>query len=222
MLKGRIQYITHPRENFDDLSWVHRLHENGVRWIQLRIKEADLRMFRPDEHYLAYAHEVAFRMRAICGALEMTLTINDLLEVCFFSGADGLHVGQEDEWPDFETLSGLITGGTAHSVQEMKRFPVQSMTYFGTGPLRQTDTKTTTKPSLDFSGYKSILNEMSAEGIEVPVFAIGGIKPEDVRPLLESGVYGVAVSGAIFHREHSAEAIRAFTKTIEEYEAENC
>lgn len=215
----RIQYITHPDETFDDLSWVHRLHDNGIRWIQLRLKEEDVVRRYPDKHYLAYFHEVADQLRTITSALGMLLTINDELEVALFSNADGIHVGQEDRSPQEVTErlgKGAILGGTANTLGEMRHFDGIPMTYFGVGPLRMTPTKTKLKPVLGTQGYRAIVEGM---GQSVPVFAIGGVVPSDIKTLLDAGVYGIAVSGALFSEGHSAEAIQLFTREIEQYES---
>ncbi len=212
----RIQYITHPDETFDDLSWVHRLHDNGIRWVQLRLKEEDVIRRYPDKHYLAYFHEVADKMRAITAALGMLMTVNDELEVALFSDADGLHIGQEDRLPEevAERLSeGKILGGTANSLEEMRHFDGIPMTYFGVGPLRMTPTKTKLKPVLGIEGYRAIAERMENTA---PVFAIGGVVPSDIPGLLGAGVYGIAVSGALFSEGHSAEAIRLFTRELEQ------
>src|SRR3990167_5318032 len=217
----RIQYITHPRENFDELSWVHRLHENGVNWIQLRIKEDDFIQQFPQKHFLASFHEIADKMRAVTEALGMLLTINDEAEVARFSNADGLHVGQEDMLQDsaFEQLqTDKILGGTANSITEMERFNGVCMSYFGVGPFRSTTTKSTLKPVLGLEGYQTMIDFLRTENKTVPVYAIGGILASDVNDILETGVYGIAVSGAFFNEKHSPEVIRAFVDKTEAYE----
>lgn len=217
----RIQYITHPDENFDELTWVHRLHENGVNWVQLRIKEDDFIQRFPLKHFLASFHEIADRMRAVTEALGMLLTINDEAEVARFSNADGLHVGQEDLLPNVaqeQLRVGGILGGTANSIHEIQRFNGVPMSYFGVGPFRSTTTKSTLKPVLGLEGYQTIIDFLRTENREAPVYAIGGILASDVNAILEIGVYGIAVSGALFNEKHSSESIRAFVDKIEAYE----
>ena len=221
---ARIQYITHPDEDFNELSWVHRLHENGINWIQLRLKEEDVVRRFPDKHYLAYFHEVADKMRLITNALGITFTVNDELEVASFSNADGIHIGQEDATPEFiygRLNHSKMIGGTANSFAEMLHFSKIPMTYFGVGPLRVTSTKSSLKPVLGTSGYAALIQTMKSEGIDTPVFAIGGVVPTDVLSLLNAGVYGIAVSGAIFQEQHSSEVIQLFTHEIERYELTN-
>ncbi len=218
----RIQYITHPDEQFDDLSWVHRLHEGGIRWIQLRMKEEDVVRRFPQKHYRAFFHETADSLRIITEALGMILTINDAADVAVFSRADGLHVGQEDEHPEeLQLPDGFIVGGTANSLPEILRFDNELPTYFGVGPLRFTTTKEKLKPELGFDGYRKIVEQMKEQGYNQPVFAVGGIVSEDVGPLLEAGVYGIALSGALFHSGHQPETVRTFIKALEKDGIEN-
>lgn len=216
MYLPRIQYITHPKENFEDLSWVHRLKDNGISWIQLRIKEEDFYALHPGQHYLAYFHETADKMRAITSALGMLLTVNDSEEVARFCHADGLHIGQEDEVPG-SFPAGSVLGGTANSIAEIRHFDKEKFTYFGVGPFRFTSTKAALKPVLGAEGYERLLDAMKQDGYDHPVFAIGGIMPGDLESLLRAGVYGIAVSSAIFDAGHSAEAIQQFTKPIERW-----
>lgn len=219
MYLPRIQYITHPKEDFEDLSWVHRLSEGGVKWIQLRIKEEDLYKNHPEKHFLAHFHETADKLRAVTNALGIILTINDQMEVASFCYADGLHIGQEDSAPA-NIPADFILGGTANSFGEMKVYNPEKFTYFGVGPLRFTATKTSLKPVLGFEGYRSLLAEMKLNNYDQPVFAIGGINSGDVEELLECGVYGIALSSAIFDKGHSSEVIESFTKLVD-YGIEN-
>lgn len=223
MTLPRLQYVTHPDERFDDLSWVHRLHEAGVKWIQLRIKEDDFYQRHPGQHHLAFFHETADSLRVITGALGMLLTINDEVDVAVFSCADGLHVGQDDPFPELEYQAlqpHSIFGGTANSFKEMSHFHGIEMSYFGVGPFRETSTKAKLKPVLGLAGYESILEQMNAAGKNIPVFAIGGIEQNDIPGLLGVGVYGVAVSGLFFHSGHDVEAMKQIVNKIEEYELE--
>jgi len=141
--------------------------------------------------------------------------------VARFSHAYGLHIGQEDVHPTqalHQLTTGKILGGTANSIEEIQRFNGVQMSYFGVGPFRSTTTKSTLKPILGIEGYQRIINFLKQENLEVPVYAIGGILASDVQPILETGVYGIAVSGAFFNEKHSPESIRAFVDKVEAYE----
>ncbi|MDB5137055.1 MAG: thiamine phosphate synthase, partial [Mucilaginibacter sp.] len=65
--------------------------------------------------------------------------------------------------------------------------------YCGYGPFAHTDTKPNNKPLLGFEGYRIL----QKHPVEIPVIAVGGIQLADVDHLLETGIYGIAVSGAV-------------------------
>ena len=50
--------------------------------------------------------------------------------------------------------------------------------------------------------------------IELPVIAVGGIKLADVEPLLETGVFGIAVSAAVNLSLDPGQAVKAFYQKI--------
>lgn len=204
----KIQYVTHPNEDFENFTWVHRLHDGGVRWIQLRIKEEDFYQNYPDKHYRATFCNIANQLRVITNSLNMLLTINDHLDIAFFSDANGVHIGQEDLYPFNFSDRDFLIGVTANSKLELLTFPHERISYFGIGPYRKTATKSVLKSILGLEGYREILHSMNELKISQPVYAIGGVQKEDIIPLLETGVYGIAVSGLFFDQNHNVEKIR--------------
>jgi thiamine-phosphate diphosphorylase len=211
MVLQRIQYITHPQEDFTNLAWVHRLHEGGIRWIQLRIKEDDFYTQFPGKHYLAGFMEIADQLRAITEALGMILTINDHAEIVSFSQADGIHVGMEDQSPKAvidHIGNEKILGVTANSLTEILSYDLASVNYMGVGPFRKTATKKDTKEVLGYAGYSDLITELKQHEISIPVFAIGGIELDDIEALMQTGIYGIAVSGLIFNQGHQVDFIQ--------------
>jgi len=49
---------------------------------------------------------------------------------------------------------------------------------------------------------------------DVPIFALGGVTPERVRPCLEAGAHGVAVLSGVFGEADPAEAARRYLKEV--------
>lgn len=197
MVLPRVIYITHPEEDFSNLKWIDRLHEGGVRWIQLRIKESDLEAFHPTMHYKSTYMEIADLLREKTKSLGMTLTINDESDVARFCEADGLHIGLTDALEKSEIEEGWIIGGTINTIENASHYAAYDLHYFGAGPLRETETKKNTKTPLGYEGYKKLIAGLSF--LNKPVFAIGGIQVEDLKELKAAGVYGIAVSG-LFHK----------------------
>lgn len=217
MILPNFQYVTHPNEQFDDLTWVHRLKDNGCNWVQLRLKEEEFHKHFPTKHFLLAQNEIADKLRAITLALDMKLTINDSLAVAKFSNADACHLGQTDVSPEITheliNFDGIV-GGSINSFAELAIYKDLKVNYFGVGPLRATTTKLNTKEVLGMDGYRLLLNQMKDSQINIPVYAIGNVKASDVHELQNIGVYGVAVSGEIFNQMHSNESIQSFTRLL--------
>ncbi|MFT5581213.1 MAG: thiamine-phosphate pyrophosphorylase [Psychromonas sp.] len=212
----RLQYITHPNEDFSDLSWMDRLSKNGVSWVQLRIKEEDLERFHPNLHYKSTFIEVAELMQTKAESLGMTLIINDHPEVCRFANASGVHLGLKDKVEESEIEEFKVFGCTANSIEDVLSYGYKNINYFGVGPFKKTSTKVNTKQVLSIEGYTSFMLKMKENKIETPVFAIGGIELDDIPAIMKTGVYGIAVSGLIHSAGHDGSLIKKCVQLIEE------
>ena len=179
----------------------------GVRLIQLRIKEAG------DDEFLQTARVA----KKICAAHGCLLIINDRVELAAAVDADGVHVGQED-MPVREARrllgKGKIVGGTANTLEDIREHYLGGADYIGLGPYRHTTTKKKLRPILGLEGYRRVMRGLEEEGISLPVFAIGGIGVEDVGPLLEAGVYGVAFSGLLLQAGDRAAVVRELEEEV--------
>jgi thiamine-phosphate pyrophosphorylase len=203
----RLYFVTMDGVPIGHVEQVDAACRAGIRWVQLRMKEAS------DQGMLAAALEA----RRICDAWGAVLIINDRVEVALGSGADGVHVGLED-MPVGEVRRMLgadkIVGGTANTVGEVMRHYRHGADYVGVGPFRYTTTKKNLSPVLGIGGYRGIMGRLGIERIGTPVIAIGGIGPEDVGGLLETGVYGVAFSGMFVHSADRAGLVRSMEQEI--------
>jgi thiamine-phosphate pyrophosphorylase len=213
----RIQYITHPEEDFSNLNWLECLKSNGISWVQLRIKEYDLQEFHPNLHYRATFMEVADLMREKTSELGMILTINDQSDIARFSNADGLHFGLKDELEDSEREGFSILGATANSIDDMRKYKMKELNYFGVGPFQFTSTKKKLSPALGIQGYSALMDELKVQEISVPIFAIGGIEVEDIKEIMQTGVYGVALSGCIHRSKFDESLIKNIVKIVEDH-----
>ncbi len=88
--------------------------------------------------------------------------------------------------------------------------------YIGLGPFRFTATKEKLSPVLGLGAYETIMNELVRSGIDMPVYAVGGIIKEDIASILNTGVYGVAVSGALTNYPDKKEWIEKFNSLTHE------
>jgi thiamine-phosphate pyrophosphorylase len=157
----------------------------GVDAVQLREKSL------PDRRLLALAREIR-EATARAGAL---FIVNDRPDIARLSGADGVHLGQEDlpVGPVRSVLGdGFLVGVSTHSLEEARRAVREGADYIGVGPAFPTRTKEVAAAPLGPAGVREIL-----EAVDVPGFAIGGIRPESAADLGAAGVRRAAVSAGI-------------------------
>jgi len=125
------------------------------------------------------------------------LIINDHYKIAAEIQADGVHVGKTDTCPTVarkELASWQIIGGTANTLEDCQTLLTKKVDYIGLGPYQFTTTKDNLSPVLGKNGYLTILEQLQTK---IPIVAIGGIRLQDVPEIIETGVYGIAISGEI-------------------------
>ena len=200
-----IQFITNYHENISLTEQTEYVLEAGCRWVQLRLKGADD----------AEVFMVGKVLRQLCDQYEATLILDDVVRMVPVIGADGVHLGKQD-MPIDEARQLLgpdkIIGGTANTVEDVERLAKQGANYIGCGPFRFTTTKKNLSPLLGLEGYAAILEQMRQKQIDLPLIAIGGITLEDVPDLIDLGVSGIAISGAILEAKKPEVMMRKFIR----------
>lgn len=197
---AKLQYISQGTTAGAQLENIAAALDAGCQWIQLRFKNAGNEQVQ----------QVAQKVRNLCNAYNATFIINDHPHIAKEVDADGVHLGLHD-MPVTEARKilgeGKIIGGTANTFEVVLQHFNERCTYVGVGPFRFTATKEKISPVLGAEGYQSILQKMEQQGIYLPLYAIGGIVAEDVEKLVQTGVYGIAVSGTITHHPSKKELI---------------
>ena len=200
-----IQFITNYHDDISLTEQTEYVLEAGCRWVQLRLKGAD-----DAEIYM-----VGKALRQLCDRYEATLILDDVVRMVPVIGADGVHLGKQDIPVDeARKLLGpdKIIGGTANTFEDVKRLAQQGANYIGCGPFRFTTTKKNLSPLLGLEGYAAILEQMRQQQIDLPLIAIGGITVEDVPDLIDLGVSGIAISGAILEAKKPEIMMRKFIR----------
>lgn len=199
----RLQFITGSSHKVSHAEEARQACEGGIRFVQFREKHATLEQCK----------RMAETTKLVCQSYGASLVVDDFIEVAREIGADGVHLGYEDESPEkARSILGekAIVGGTANNIDHVKTLAPQGVDYLGVGPYRFTSNKEKLKPILGVSGYQQLMAEMEAMDLDIPVLAIGGIQPDDVPDLLKTGVHGIAVASAIANETNPVEAAQAF------------
>lgn len=204
---SRLHYITQDLEHFSHEEQARRACACGIDWLQLRVKEQTY------EGWFKIAKEV----RAITLKYGVKLILNDSVQIALEINADGVHLGKDDmPVRSARKLLGKekIIGGTANTVEDIIQLQADGADYIGLGPYRFTETKQNLSPVLGIAGYRDIITQLKTAGHNIPVIAIGGIKAADVRPLLKTDVYGVAVSSSINKAPVPEVALKEFMELL--------
>jgi len=209
-----LQFITHFTERLGYLDSARIALEGGCRWVQLRMKDADERLFV----------ETARKVRAMCDRFGATFIIDDHAELVGATGADGVHLGRDD-MPIAEARRmlgpNIIIGGTANTFDDAAAHAEAGADYIGCGPFRFTATKQKLSPVLGIGGCREIVHRMRDSGIALPIVAIGGIAFDDIAPLMLTGVTGIALSGSVLRADDPAAEMRRIVDAMEQYDTAN-
>lgn len=188
----RLQLITNPSETLSVMDGAKLSLAGGCRWVQLRHKDASLQQLADEGGEILEA----------CRNAGATFIVDDNVELAAALGADGVHLGKND-MPVDEARRILgpakIIGATANTFDDIAKAWRDGADYIGLGPFRFTTTKKKLSPVLGIEGYRSVFDRCRAEGIDIPIVAIGGIMPADIPPIMESGADGIALSGCILN-----------------------
>jgi thiamine-phosphate pyrophosphorylase len=137
----------------------------------------------------------AGEMQRICRKAGATFIVNDRVDVAIASGADGVHLGQDDfPIPLARKLLGeqAVIGGSASSIEEARRCLAEGADYVGFGPVFPTSSKADAGPAGGLELLRSVV-----EAVPMPIVAIGGITTENAYLVMNAGAHGIAVISAV-------------------------
>lgn len=202
-----LQFITHRTPRYGYIDGAIAALNGGCKWIQMRMKDATT-----DE-----VKEAVAQLQPLCKKHKAILLLDDYVELVAQLDVDGVHLGKNDmPIEQARELLGekYIIGGTANTFDDVVKHVKAGADYVGVGPYRYTDTKQNLSPILGIEGYKNIVKQCKNANIDIPIVAIGGIEVGDLATLMQAGVSGVAVSGAILRAEDPTQTTKNIIETL--------
>jgi thiamine-phosphate pyrophosphorylase len=192
------------------ISFADELLDAGATLIQLRDKSDGSSQHGGQQRFLSCAREL--RRVTLNRA---TLIINDRLDLCLASGADGVHLGQTDLSPASarrifdQANSGkkLLIGYSTHSLDQVRQADTLPVDYIAIGPVFSTASKVKADPVVGLEGVRQ------ARRVTVkPLVAIGGITRRNCAQVKDSGADSVALISDLF--ESPGKAVADFLRIL--------
>ena len=186
------------------------LDGGDVACVQLRLKEVD------DDAFLRAAR----RLAPIAQDRGAAFLVNDRPDIAAASGADGVHIGQEDAaYAEARRQVGAdaIVGVTCHDSRHLAMVAAEEgADYVAFGAFYPTTTKANPKGHAE-PGILSWWSEI----MTTPCVAIGGITAENCAPLVAAGTDFVAVASAVWrHPDGPGAGVAALNRAIADALAE--
>jgi thiamine-phosphate pyrophosphorylase len=175
----------------------------GVKAVQLREKDLSTRELLG----------MAYSMRVLTSEYSARLFINGRTDIALCAGADGVHLGQEGipAYAVRKAAGGrLLIGVSAHSLQEAHIAEKEGADFITFGPLYETPSKLKYGRPVGLEA----LNKVTGE-IGLPVFGIGGIRRDMIKPVMQSGAAGIALISGILGEADAKTAAEHYLKAIE-------
>jgi thiamine-phosphate pyrophosphorylase len=194
---------------FDSMAMLARKYlEGGAKIIQLRMKGASN---ASKARNASNAEKEAREIVKLKGEFGFTFIVNDYVDVALEVGADGVHVGENDEpVANIRKRAGnKIIGYSSHSFEEALKAERDGADYVAFGAIFQTRTKGPGHPVQGLGRLKEV-----ASSVRIPVVAIGGIKRENVMDIVAAGANAVAMITALSQARDIVAETGWFVKAI--------
>ena len=171
----------------------------GARIVQYRSKSTDI----------AFQHEQATELLALCREFRVPLIINDDVRLAALTDADGVHLGQDDArlvearinlGPDK-----IIGVSCYQDLARALRFEAEGADYVAFGSFFTSPTK----PEAPLCPL-SLLHAAKAQ-LHLPIVAIGGITLDNAQSLVDAGADALAVISALFDAPNIEACAQAFS-----------
>lgn len=191
----------------DVISAVKKSSQAGARFFQFRDKQADL-------------PELLSTAQALTRALKQTnsiLLVNNHVDLALTLNCHGVHrPGHGPAIPKLRQKLGntAIIGVSTHSLTEALQAEQAGANFVTISPIFTTPSKPGYGPILGLDSLHQV-----ASALKIPVYALGGISPDNTLDCLKAGAHGVAVMGGIMAAADPAQATRKYLRVINAFDA---
>ncbi|KEC55422.1 thiamine phosphate synthase [Bartonella koehlerae] len=185
----------------DNADWVERLVPVGIKLIQLRMKNENLKTIR--EHIK--------RAKNVCDKWGAQLIINDHWTIAIDEKCNFIHLGQDDlRNADLPAIrkNGIRFGLSTHDKRELDIALSVNPDYIALGPIYPTILKEMKWIPQGLEKIKQWRKQISA----LPLVGIGGLTPKRAIGVLKAGANSAAVVTDILLHKKPEERVRQWIK----------
>jgi len=186
---------------------VQQALKGGVTAVQLREKDLETRELL----------RLAYSMKKLTARFGAKLFINDRFDIALAVGAEGVHLTQNSipvEAVRKTVKKGLLIGVSTHSLREAKEAEKGGADFITLGPVYKTPSKLKYGKPVGINTLRKV-----ACSVNIPVFAIGGIKSGRIREVVNAGAAGAAMISEIFKTDNIRNKAETVISITEETEA---
>ncbi|MCG6553202.1 MAG: thiamine phosphate synthase [Candidatus Magnetominusculus sp. LBB02] len=174
----------------------------GVKAVQLRAKDTSARQLMT----------IAIALRQMTRNYGAALYINDRVDIAICAEADGVQLGAGSMPIDaVRRLTGdrLLIGKSTHSLDEAFEARRKGADYILLGPVYETPSKQKYGEPIGPEIVQQVKHR-----VKLPVFAVGGIKPHNVKEVMEHGADGVAVISGILSSDNISDVTEKYLELL--------
>jgi thiamine-phosphate pyrophosphorylase len=176
--------------------------KGGVGAVQLREKDLSARELM----------EMGMELREVTRRYGARFLINDRVDIALALDCDGVHLGQRGISPrDARKLLGKrgLIGVSTHGTEEARRAEEEGADFITLGPIFHTPSKALYGDPIGVEQIGCVKGEVS-----LPIFALGGIREERVREVMDGGADGIGMVSAILAAKEPSEAAASLVRAL--------
>ena len=182
---------------------VEELLQAGVKMIQLREKDLSA----------AELYPLAKELRTLTDQYKSLLLINDRIDLAQAIGADGVHLGKHSlPIKIARQILGLnsLIGASTHSAQEVQSAQKRGADFITYGPVYFTQSKQAYGEPIGIESLQDVCKKC-----KIPIYALGGIKANNIPATLQAGAHGVAMISALLAAPSPTQSYQKITQIMQ-------
>lgn len=153
---------------------------------------------------------LARKLFEMCKVKGVPFIVNDDIALAKKIGADGIHLGQDDEKIEniIDDFNDKIIGLSVGNFAEYDQSDLTHVDYIGVGPVYETSSKSDAKKP----GGIELIRKMRLYDEDIPIVAIGGITDANSEMILAAGADGISTISSITKSDDIKQVVTGYLK----------